>query len=187
MCPPARHAHARCRLPNPGGSRYASHPYRLATVLKGGARLAQGLKTIGFNVTGRKVEFGDGWRQGVMNVALLGLSDLAAAAVATRATTSSGAMRFPSYLPSMQDFRPNEDHLSNMRTALQHMLLQFGEADGAIALLPAWPCANWSVAFKLHAPKRTVIEGVYDHKRRVLNYTILPASRAQDVRSVGCQ
>ena len=47
-----------------------------------------------------------------MNVALLGLRELAAAAVLDHAATPTGDMRFPAYLPSMQDFRPNEDHLS---------------------------------------------------------------------------
>ena len=51
-----------------------------------------------------------------MNVALLGLRELAAAAVLDHAATPTGDSRrtyqLVGTLGSMQDFRPNEDHLS---------------------------------------------------------------------------
>ena len=97
-------------------------PCRLATVTTGGELLAVGQNTVCYNASAERqpaVGFGTGWQQGVMNVALLGLRDLAAEAVYERAATSSGDMRFPACLPNMQNFRPNEDHLSNMRSALQ--------------------------------------------------------------------
>ena len=98
-------------------------------------------------------------------------------------------MRFPAYLPSMQDFRPNEDHLSNMRTALQAMLVQHGDAENRsdIALLPAWPCDAWSVDFKLHLPLSTVVQGSYNHTaRRLVLDAVLPAERARDIRVLSC-
>ena len=91
---------------------YPIHPYRLSTVMVGGQMLEAGKRTIGALKTPPKVSIGHGWYQGVMNVALLGLRELAAAAVLGHAATPTGDMRFPAYLPSMQDFRPNEDHLS---------------------------------------------------------------------------
>ena len=127
--PPLRFAAAQTPYPPQavlGGSEqpylYPVHPYRLATVMTGGELLAVGQNTVCYNASAERqpaVGFGTGWQQGVMNVALLGLRDLAAEAVYERAATSSGDMRFPACLPNMQDFRPNEDHLSNMRSALQ--------------------------------------------------------------------
>jgi hypothetical protein len=61
--------------------------------------------------------------------------------------------------------------------ALQAMLLQ---TDGSrIFLLPAWP-KDWDVAFKLHAPQRTVLEGAY-RDGRLQELKVTPASRRQDV------
>ena len=57
------------------------------------------------------------------------------------------------------------------------MLLQ---TDGRrIFLLPAWP-KDWEVAFKLHAPGQTVIEGVY-RLGRLQSLRVTPASRRADV------
>jgi hypothetical protein len=64
--------------------------------------------------------------------------------------------------------------------AFQSMLLQ---TDGSrIFLLPAWP-KEWNVEFKLHAPKQTILEGVYrDGKMESLRVT--PASRRPDISIV---
>jgi hypothetical protein len=61
--------------------------------------------------------------------------------------------------------------------AVQAMLLQSeGEK---IHLLPAWP-ADWNVDFKLHAPRRTVVEGeVRDGK--LVRLTVNPPVRSADV------
>jgi hypothetical protein len=119
---------------------YAVHPYRLATVMRGGPLLQ-----VGINTVGPRPSYGNGWQQGVMQVALLGLADQAAEAVVARASTLNGQMRFPTYLPNMQDFRPNEDHLSNMRSALQYMIVQHSDTNNTIGLFPSWPCGTWSV------------------------------------------
>ena len=162
---------------------YPVHPYRLATVMNGGELLNIGRQTM---ISTGKSNFGHGWQQGVMNVALLGWGEMAAEAVLQRALTQSGAMRFPTYLPSMQDFRPNEDHLSNMRSALQYMILQHSDHNQTLGLLPAWPCANWSVSFKLHAPAQTTIEGSYDHETATLHLHVVPESRLDDVFVLDC-
>ena len=55
----------------------------------------------------------------------------------------------------------------------------------SIVLFPAWPCAEWDVQFKLHAPGQTVIEGeLKDGKLASLSVT--PASRRADVVMVAC-
>lgn len=53
---------------------YPVHPYRLATVMDGGPWLTVGRAT----AANTQYSLGNGWQQGVMNMALLGLSDLAA-------------------------------------------------------------------------------------------------------------
>ena len=82
---------------------YAVHPYRLSSVMHGGPLLQ-----VGINTVGKTPSYGNGWQQGVMQVALLGMGELAADAVLARASTLNADMRFPAYLPDMQDFRPNE-------------------------------------------------------------------------------
>jgi hypothetical protein len=68
--------------------------------------------------------------------------------------------------------------------AFQAMLLQAepetgDEFSGKIYLLPAWP-RTWSVTFKLHAPRETVIEGRYhDGKLQIIRLT--PATRRKDL------
>lgn len=161
---------------------YAVHPYRLATVVTGGHNLAVGRHTMAKT----KDSIGDGWKQGVMNAALLGLSDVAAAAVLNHALTPNGKMRFPAYLPSMQDFRPNEDHLSNMRSALQYMLVQHSDTNSSVFMMPSWPCRNWSVSFKLHVPQRTTVEGEFNHTTGALRLHVEPAARQVDVHVKGC-
>ena len=66
------------------------------------------LLQVGINTVGKTPSYGNGWQQGVMQVALLGMGELAADAVLARASTLNADMRFPAYLPDMQDFRPNE-------------------------------------------------------------------------------
>ena len=161
---------------------YAVHPYRLATVVTGGVNLQIGRQTMATT----KNRIGKGWNQGVMNAALLGLREVAAAAVLSHASTPNGAMRFPAYLPNMQDFRPNEDHLSNMRSALQYMLVQHSDTNSSVYLLPSWPCGNWSVSFKLHVPQRTTLTGEYNHTTGALWIHVEPAARQADVHVLGC-
>jgi hypothetical protein len=61
--------------------------------------------------------------------------------------------------------------------ALQTMLVQAD--DGKIRLLPAWP-EDWDVAFKLHAPKNTIVEGAV-RGGKLVQLNVTPKSREQDV------
>ena len=85
--------------------------------------------------------------------------------------------RFPGFWETKMDYTPDSDHGANSVNGLQSMVLQTN--DRQIFLLPAWP-EDWDVEFKLHAPYRTVVEGVYcDGKLQSLRVT--PESRAADV------
>ena len=63
------------------------------------------------------------------------------------------------------------------------MLLQ---TDGqSIFLLPAWP-KDWDVEFKLHAPQRTVVEGVY-RDGKIESLRVTPEARRADVTVVNAK
>lgn len=110
--------------------------------------------------------------------------------VALEAIVEAGECDFdePLCIPSvlLQDFRPNEDHLSNMRSALQYMLVQHSDTNASVFLLPSWPCGNWSVSFKLHVPQRTTLAGDYNHSTGTLRVHVEPATRKEDVHVLGC-
>ena len=81
---------------------YPVHPYRLATVMRPGPWRDTAIRTIeGSCGKPTCIDYGIGWQQGVMNVALLGLAQQAAAAVSARAATpTGGGVRFPAYVAS---------------------------------------------------------------------------------------
>jgi len=116
------------------------------------------------------------WRQDDIQMAYLGLTDQAAENVTARLTASVD-FRFPAMWGPYSDEVPDMDHGGVGMMALQSMLLQ---DDGRkILLLPAWP-KRWDVAFKLHAPYNTVVEGTYrDGKLQLLK--VSPKSRAKDI------
>jgi hypothetical protein len=59
------------------------------------------------------------------------------------------------------------------------MLVQSFE--DSILLLPAWP-KNWSVKFKLHLPKKTVVEGFVD-QGIMKSFEITPSNRKKDIKT----
>jgi len=150
---------------------YAVFPYRLYGV--GRPELAMARDTY----ARRANRHNKGWCQDSIQAACLGLGDEAARLVAARAAQINHAYRFPAMWGPNFDWIPDQDHGNNILTTLQYMLLQSeGEK---IYLLPAWP-KTWNVDFKLHAPLKTTIEGVYrDGKIAELNVT--PPDRKADI------
>ena len=118
-----------------------------------------------------------GWRQDDIFMAYLGLADDVRKAVVSRARSHDRGERFPAFWGPIYDWTPDQDHGGVMMKTLQAMLLQ---TDGQkIFLLPAWP-REWDVEFRLHAPRQTVIEGIYrDGTLRSLRVT--PEARRADV------
>jgi len=150
---------------------YAIFPFRLYGV--GKPDLETGQRT--FNR--RPVKGNHGWRQDDTQAALLGLTETAGDYVVARAKNKHAASRFPAFWGPNFDWIPDQDHGGNLMMALQTMLLQAD--DGKIRLLPAWP-RQWDVDFKLHAPRRTTIEGRLKNGRLV-SLNVTPESRRQDV------
>jgi hypothetical protein len=118
-----------------------------------------------------------GWRQDDIFMAYLGLSDDVRRSVVARARSHDPGERFPAFFGPNYDWTPDQDHGGVLMKAFQAMVLQ---TDGRrIFLLPAWP-KDWDVEFKLLAPERTVVEGVY-RDGRIESLRVTPAARRTDV------
>jgi len=153
---------------------YAVFPYRLYGVGKPDLEVAR-------NTYARRPYKGnEGWRQDPIWAALLGLAEEASAMVAQRFATKHPGSRFPAFWGPNYDWIPDQDHGCVGMLALQMMLMQ---TDGdRILLLPAWR-KEWDVSFRLHAPGRTMVGGVWrGGKMRSLKVT--PSWREKDVTVV---
>ncbi len=60
---------------------------------------------------------------------------------------------------------------------LQEMILQC--VDDKLFVLPAWP-EDWSVDFKLHAPGKTVVEGIFSDGE-VKSINVSPETKNNDL------
>jgi alpha-L-fucosidase 2 len=123
----------------------------------------------------------NGWTQGIMNAALLGLNNLTKNMLIQRVQTAPAiGYRFEAFAPHEQDYEPSADHYANMITAYQWMLLQpADDENGSIILFGAWPC-EWDVEFKLHGPQNTIVEGVIKDGQ-VISLHVEPEERAKHV------
>jgi hypothetical protein len=167
---------------------YAVHPYRLFTVgtaITVSADLTPAINVFGVN---SNANVNEGWQQGIMDAALLGMTNVAARMVLERAATGSApGYRFQAFMPHMQDYEPSADHLANMNSAVNWMLLQSGDdsyGNTTIVVFPAWPC-DWDVQFKLWAPGNTTVEVDYQ-SGQLVSITVVPQSRQAAVRFANC-
>jgi hypothetical protein len=120
-----------------------------------------------------------GWRQDDIFMAYLGLTDEARKGIVARARSYDRGERFPAFWGPNYDWTPDQDHGGVLMKTLQAMLLQ---TDGEeIFLLPAWP-QEWDVAFKLHAPQQTIVEGIV-RDGKLESLTVTPESRRAQVRT----
>lgn len=153
---------------------YAVFPYRVYGVGRPGLDMARA------TYAARGHRQNRGWCQDSIQAACLGLGDEAGQLVAGRAAQVNTAHRFPAMWGPNYDWVPDQDHGNNILTTLQCMLLQ---SDGdTLYVLPAWP-KSWNVNFKLHAPKRTTVEGEFrDGKLQALE--VSPGVRKADVKMI---
>jgi hypothetical protein len=150
---------------------YAVFPYRLFGIGKREPEL--GIRAVK-NRMGRRAT---GWCQVDIQMACLGMTDEARAAVARRSTLKHKTARFPAMWQSNADWIPDQDHGAVLVKAIQTMLMQCDNE--AILLFPAWP-ADWDVRFKLHAPYKTTVEGELKNGELIaLNVT--PEKRRNDL------
>ena len=173
---------------------YSTHPFRYFTVGTAKSRgrdLSPSIYCLerSNRTTCRYADSNTGWTQGLLNAALLGRAARASTMVLARAQTNPAVgYRFPAFMPHMQDYEPSEDHLANMNTALQLMLLLPLDDDvtsGGIVLFPAWPC-EWDVDFTLSAPRNTTVSGEFvDGALRTLS--VVPPERRDAIQVTPCQ
>lgn len=150
---------------------YAVFPYRLFGVGKPGLEVGR------TTFAARRVKRTGGWTQDAIQAALLGLTETAAGFTCKNFRTKHRGSRFPAFWGPNFDWVPDQDHGSVAMIALQRMLLQC-EGD-KILLFPAWP-KDWDVDFKLHAPKGTLVRGVW-RDGRLQQLEVTPAARMRDV------
>ena len=95
--------------------------------------------------------------------------------------------RFEGFAGHYQDYEPSLDHYGFMRTGLNYMLMAPLDDDKrSVQLFPAFPVHQWDVAFKLNAPRNTVIEAACKGgKLAYLNVT--PPERKADVIVLNCK
>ena len=166
---PAEAFHEERNMENP--ELYAVFPYRLFGLMRD--RLDIALGTFNRRVYG----FNERWWQDDIHAACLGLAAEARRCVFGRFNNNDLQFRFPAMWGPKADDCPDMNHGGVGQLALQYMLMQ--PVGDAILLFPAWP-KQWNVEFKLHAPKNTIVEGVYrDGELQQLKVT--PASRIKDV------
>ena len=161
---------------------YVAHPFRLYGIGKPG--LAEGQQTY----QERRFRCNDGWCQDIIQAAMLNLTDDAAQQLEQRATARDhGGFRFAGFAGHYQDYEPSLDHYGFMRTGLNYMLMgPLDDDKRTIQLFPTFPVDKWDVAFKLHAPRNTVIEAACEGGKLVyLNVT--PPERKADVIVLNCK
>lgn len=117
----------------------------------------------------------ESWHQDAIFCARLGL--LTEARDLVKRKLQNGRHRFPAFFGPGHDWTPDHNWGGTGMIALQEMLMQ--TVGDSILLLPCWP-KEWTVSFKLHAPKQTTVECVYSEGRiKALN--VFPKSREKDV------
>lgn len=169
MLAPAERFENKRNIENP--ELYAVFPFRLVALGKPDIELA-------IEALRHRSDRGHfGWRQDDIFMAYLGLAEDAKKNLVARARMKDKDSRFPAFWGPNYDWTPDQDHGGVLMKTLQSMALQ---TDGdKIFVLPAWP-KGWDVSFKLHAPKKTVVEVIY-REGRIEALQITPESRRGDV------
>ncbi len=118
------------------------------------------------------------WHQDGIFLARMGMTE-AAAEYNTRKLLDS-ERKFPTFWGPGHDWVPDHNWGGSGMIGLQEMLMQ--TINDKIVLFPAWP-KEWNVEFKLHAPKNTIVKGVFKDGKLV-ELDVTPVNRRQDVNLV---
>ena len=115
------------------------------------------------------------WHQDGIFFARMGMTEEAADYNARKLDDSP--RRFPTFWGPGHDWVPDHNWGGTGMLGLQEMLMQ--TAGDEIRLLPAWP-KEWDVDFKLHAPRKTTVEGRV-RNGKLVDVKVAPESRRKDV------
>ena len=92
------------------------HPYRMFSVPEQ-LRGVDASPAIKAWMSDKEAHGNAGWNQGIMNAALLGLTENATRMLIERAQTKlAEGLRWPGFAPHFQDFQPSADHYANYNT-----------------------------------------------------------------------
>jgi len=121
------------------------------------------------------------WMANVVNMAALAWPEEAKKrAIYKMANNSAPQARFPAFFGPGHDWLPDHNWGGSGMTGIQEMLLAPEPGpNGKLNLFPGWP-AEWDVDFKLHAPGKTIVEGVL-RGGKVVSLKVTPESRAKDI------
>ena len=164
---------------------YAVHPFRVVGLY---TNRSLGITTY----ENRKFRGETGWSEDFMDSALLGLAnETASAAIAHAIVAPYSGYRWVGFQAGIGAGGPITDHGGVATAGLRYMLMQSGlSVDGVpskkIVLFPAWPCKDWAVKFKLHAPGLTTVEGFYDGAGAISGFRVSPPERKADVVFASC-
>jgi len=152
---------------------YAVFPYRLFSSVEG--------SQVGRETFHRRKYTADrGEWQGIIQAALLGLTEEFRAMAVGRLGRGTRDMRFPGFygrFTTDDNWVPDEGHASIFKNALQCSLV-YSHGD-RIVLFAAWP-EEWDADFKLHAAGNTTVEATCT-QGILTNLVVTPASRRKDV------
>jgi alpha-L-fucosidase 2 len=166
---PAEKFAAKSNVENP--ELYAVFPFRLIAIDK--PNIEWGIEALKH----RWDKGNAGWRQDDLFMAYLGLTGQVREYLVGRAKNYDQNSRFPAFWGPNYDWTPDQCHGGVLMKAFQSMILQ---TDGKkIYLLPALP-EDWDVEFKLHAPYKTIVEGIYKNGK-LEKLSVTPKERAKDV------
>jgi hypothetical protein len=162
---------------------FSAFPYRLVGIVKPGTlQLARDTwDTIPEHRARFSTKFDYSWMPNVINVAALAAPEKAKErAIWKLANTAAPQARFPAFFGPGHDWLPDHNWGGTGMTGLQEMLLAPEPGTtGKLNLFPAWP-ADWDVDFKLHAPGKTLVEGVLK-SGKLVSLKVTPKSREKDI------
>ncbi len=152
---------------------YPVFPYGMYGIGKPGLDIAINTWKYGTDVPIQKNHIS--WHQDAIFCARLGLTDEAAEITIKKLKNSE--RRFPTFWGPGHDWVPDHNWGGSGMIGLQEMLMQ--TVDRKIYLFPAWP-KSWDVAFKLHAPYNTTVEGVLK-EGKLTSLKVTPEFRKSDI------
>jgi len=115
------------------------------------------------------------WHQDAIFCARLGLTNEATAIMIQKMDDSG--RRCPTFWGPGHDWVPDHNWGGSGMVGVQEMLLQTVEK--RLFLFPAWP-RSWDVAFKLHAPYETTVEG-HLSRGKLERLVVSPPTRRKDI------
>ena len=115
------------------------------------------------------------WHQDGIFYARMGMTDAAKPYALKKLANSP--RRFPTFWGPGHDWVPDHNWGGSGMIGLQEMLMQ--TIGDKIHLLPAWP-KDWDVDFKLHAPRKTTVQGSF-RDGKLIDVQVTPKSRRADV------